>query len=195
MRRVSERAASAIGQKVALVVNYDGFTLDPAVSDAYFAMVRYMESALLHHGVALHDERLHAPEARRRTSGASRRTSSRPPQKRTPSRSTSTVDRAGEKPANNELCSSAAMAENHRPRAIDCSSPKRLKGTSAYLTAMSISASPAASAASRATLPALCRSNDPKSFRPTLLHHQASSCSYSNAAAEEETMRCSRPRR
>ena len=39
-----ERQCRAIGRKVALVVNYDGLTLDPAVSDAYFSMVTYMES-------------------------------------------------------------------------------------------------------------------------------------------------------
>ena len=44
VRREMERQCRAIGRKVALVVNYDGFTLDPAVSDAYFSMVTYMES-------------------------------------------------------------------------------------------------------------------------------------------------------
>ena len=32
-----------IGRKVHLIVNYDGFTLDPAVSDAYFSMITYMQ--------------------------------------------------------------------------------------------------------------------------------------------------------
>jgi propionate CoA-transferase len=44
VRREVERQCRAIGKKVALVVNYDGFTLDPAVSDAYFSMITYMES-------------------------------------------------------------------------------------------------------------------------------------------------------
>src|SRR5215218_62942 len=44
VRREMERQCRAIGRKVALVVNYDGFTLDPAVSDAYFSMITYMES-------------------------------------------------------------------------------------------------------------------------------------------------------
>ena len=33
-----------IGRKVALVVNYDGFQLDPVVNDAYFSMITYMQS-------------------------------------------------------------------------------------------------------------------------------------------------------
>src|SRR5215204_5992106 len=44
VRREMERQCRAIGRKVALVVNYDGFSLDPAVSDAYFSMITYMES-------------------------------------------------------------------------------------------------------------------------------------------------------
>jgi propionate CoA-transferase len=44
VRREVERQCRAIGRKVALVVNYDGFHLDPALSDAYFSMVTYMES-------------------------------------------------------------------------------------------------------------------------------------------------------
>ena len=38
-----EEKVQAIGRKVALVVNYDGFQIDAAVSDTYAAMVRYME--------------------------------------------------------------------------------------------------------------------------------------------------------
>ena len=34
----------AIGRKVALVANYDGFYLDPMVSDAYFSMITYMQN-------------------------------------------------------------------------------------------------------------------------------------------------------
>ena len=44
VRREFETQCRAIGRKVALVVNYDGFTLDPAVSDAYFSMITYMQS-------------------------------------------------------------------------------------------------------------------------------------------------------
>src|SRR5215204_2640061 len=44
VRREMERQCRAIGRKVALVVNYDGFSLDPAVSDGYFSMITYMES-------------------------------------------------------------------------------------------------------------------------------------------------------
>jgi propionate CoA-transferase len=43
VRREMEGRCRAIGRKVALVVNYDGFTLDPAVSDAYFSMITYMQ--------------------------------------------------------------------------------------------------------------------------------------------------------
>jgi propionate CoA-transferase len=43
VRREVEARCKAIGRKVALVVNYDGFYLDPVVSDAYFSMVTYMQ--------------------------------------------------------------------------------------------------------------------------------------------------------
>jgi propionate CoA-transferase len=43
VRREVERRCQAIGRKVALVVNYDGFYLDPNVSDAYFSMITYMQ--------------------------------------------------------------------------------------------------------------------------------------------------------
>jgi propionate CoA-transferase len=43
VRRVIEEMVQAIGKKVALVVNYDGFQIDAAVADTYAAMVRYME--------------------------------------------------------------------------------------------------------------------------------------------------------
>jgi propionate CoA-transferase len=43
VRRVIEERAHEIGKKFALVVNYDGFMIDAAVSDTYAAMVRYME--------------------------------------------------------------------------------------------------------------------------------------------------------
>src|SRR4029453_2187881 len=44
VRREVERRCKAIGRKLHLVVNYDGFALDPAVSDAYFSMITYMET-------------------------------------------------------------------------------------------------------------------------------------------------------
>ena len=44
VRRVMEERCQTIGKKVALVVNYDNFLIDAAVSDTYAAMVRYMET-------------------------------------------------------------------------------------------------------------------------------------------------------
>jgi propionate CoA-transferase len=44
VRREVESRCKAIGRKVALVVNYDGFYLDPTVSDAYFSMITYMQN-------------------------------------------------------------------------------------------------------------------------------------------------------
>jgi propionate CoA-transferase len=43
VRREVEARCKAIGKKVHLIVNYDAFTLDPAVSDAYFSMITYMQ--------------------------------------------------------------------------------------------------------------------------------------------------------
>jgi len=43
VRRAVEERVQAIGNKVALIVNYDDVTIDPAVADTYAAMVRYME--------------------------------------------------------------------------------------------------------------------------------------------------------
>jgi propionate CoA-transferase len=43
VRRSVEERCQAIGTKVALIVNYDDATIDPAVADTYAAMVRYME--------------------------------------------------------------------------------------------------------------------------------------------------------
>ena len=43
IRREMEGRCRAIGRKVALVVNYDRFELDPAVADAYFSMITYMQ--------------------------------------------------------------------------------------------------------------------------------------------------------
>jgi propionate CoA-transferase len=44
VRRVVEDLCQKVGKKVALVVNYDSFQIDPAVADTYAAMIRYMET-------------------------------------------------------------------------------------------------------------------------------------------------------
>ena len=43
VRREVERSCGAIGKPVALIANYDGFYLDPGVSDTYFSMIAYLE--------------------------------------------------------------------------------------------------------------------------------------------------------
>jgi propionate CoA-transferase len=43
VRREVEGRCKAIGQRIAVVVNYDGFTLDPMVSDAFFSMITYLQ--------------------------------------------------------------------------------------------------------------------------------------------------------
>ncbi len=43
VRREVERLCQGIGKPVALVANYDGFYLDPIVSDTYFSMIAYLE--------------------------------------------------------------------------------------------------------------------------------------------------------
>jgi propionate CoA-transferase len=43
VRREVERSCRAIGRPVALIANYDGFYLDPVVSDTYFSMIAYLE--------------------------------------------------------------------------------------------------------------------------------------------------------
>jgi propionate CoA-transferase len=44
VRRVFEALCSKVGRKVAMIVNYDGFRLDDAVSDAYFEMVATLQA-------------------------------------------------------------------------------------------------------------------------------------------------------
>jgi propionate CoA-transferase len=44
VRRAVEDRCRSLGRKVALVVNYDGFSIDAAVADTYAAMVRTMEA-------------------------------------------------------------------------------------------------------------------------------------------------------
>jgi propionate CoA-transferase len=44
VRREVETRCKAINKKVALVANYDGFYLDPMVSDAYFSMITYLQN-------------------------------------------------------------------------------------------------------------------------------------------------------
>jgi propionate CoA-transferase len=43
VRREVERSCGAVGKPVALIANYDGFYLEPAVSDTYFSMIAYLE--------------------------------------------------------------------------------------------------------------------------------------------------------
>ena len=43
IRQEMERVCRAAGRPVALIENYDAFELDPAVSDAYFSMIAYLE--------------------------------------------------------------------------------------------------------------------------------------------------------
>src|SRR3954451_16719404 len=43
IRREFERTCRAIGRKVHLIVNYDGFGLDESVSDAYFSTITYLQ--------------------------------------------------------------------------------------------------------------------------------------------------------
>ena len=43
IRREFERTCREIGIKVNLIVNYDGFDLDPVVSDAYFSTIAYLQ--------------------------------------------------------------------------------------------------------------------------------------------------------
>ena len=43
VRREVESRCRAVGKRVALVGNYDGFILDPVVSDAWFSMIAYLE--------------------------------------------------------------------------------------------------------------------------------------------------------
>jgi propionate CoA-transferase len=43
VRREVETRCRAVGHRIAVIVNYDGFTLDPAVSDAFFSMITYLQ--------------------------------------------------------------------------------------------------------------------------------------------------------
>ena len=43
IRREFEAKCKGIGRKVKLIANYDAFELDPAVSDAYFSMISYLQ--------------------------------------------------------------------------------------------------------------------------------------------------------
>lgn len=43
VRRAVETPCRAIGHRVVVIVNYDGFTLDPAVSDAFFSTITYLQ--------------------------------------------------------------------------------------------------------------------------------------------------------
>jgi propionate CoA-transferase len=43
VRREVESRCKSIGHRIAVVVNYDSFTLDPMVSDAFFSMITYLQ--------------------------------------------------------------------------------------------------------------------------------------------------------
>ncbi len=43
VRREVETRCRAIGRKIAVIINYDQFYLDPAVSDAFFSMITYLQ--------------------------------------------------------------------------------------------------------------------------------------------------------
>lgn len=43
VRREVENRCKAVGHRIAVVVNYDSFTLDPMVSDAFFSMITYLQ--------------------------------------------------------------------------------------------------------------------------------------------------------
>jgi propionate CoA-transferase len=44
IRREVESVCQAVGKPVAMIANYDGFHLEPQVSDAYFSMIAYLEN-------------------------------------------------------------------------------------------------------------------------------------------------------
>jgi propionate CoA-transferase len=44
VRSELETRCRAIGRRVSTVANYDGFELDPAITDAYFTMLTYMQN-------------------------------------------------------------------------------------------------------------------------------------------------------
>jgi propionate CoA-transferase len=44
VRREFERRCREIGHKVHVIVNYDGFQIDPVVSDAYFSTITYLQN-------------------------------------------------------------------------------------------------------------------------------------------------------
>ena len=66
VRREMESRCKAIGKKVALVANYDGFYLDPMVSDAYFSMITYLQNRYYSSASRYTTSAFHAPETRRR---------------------------------------------------------------------------------------------------------------------------------
>ena len=43
VRHEVESRCRAVGHRIAVIVNYDGFTLDPAVSDFFFSMIAYLQ--------------------------------------------------------------------------------------------------------------------------------------------------------
>ncbi len=65
VQRVFEAFCNPIGRRVSLIVNYDGFRLDPSVADPYFEMAARLQSQVLHVGHPLHQLRVHACQAKR----------------------------------------------------------------------------------------------------------------------------------
>ena len=64
------RWSAPLGRKVEAVIDYDGCTIDPAVAEAWFDMARDVQARFYDKAVALHDQRLHAAQARRRAAAA-----------------------------------------------------------------------------------------------------------------------------
>ena len=100
VRREFERRCREIGRRVNLIANYDGFQLDPTVSDAYFSTItylqgRYYESASryttsafmrlkLGEGLKERDVAPHVYETRQEASNPVERGRARPSSKRSP---------------------------------------------------------------------------------------------------------------
>ena len=67
-----DRLLGPLGKRVNSIVNYDRFSVDDEVMDAYLDVVRYVEKTYYLEGVALHQQRLHAPQARQGARAARR---------------------------------------------------------------------------------------------------------------------------
>ena len=75
--RAVDALLGPLGKRVNSIVNYEGFTVDDDVIDAYMDAVKYVEKTY-YLSVALHERRIPAPQARQPSSrsGTSRRRSS-----------------------------------------------------------------------------------------------------------------------